>query len=305
MVKEEVIETVKKEVKADILPPVKATWNAIQAQKVWEHEHSMLVLGFDSVKSPMEAAGELLKDELAISDENLLKISVKKAIKLGKNDANKVVPFLITFGHPSERNLVLNHSKNLKNKKISLKKSVPDNYRDEFKKFEETSFKLRNMPGLDYQVQIVFDGHMMLLRTKLKDTTDTKYHFTTYKSYEPPMEASSNLKSNIKIPKGSKASPVPDPSVMSKANSSIFMTVKGMVNDITEDTFKRELMNYLQEEHRPMITDFKLKKKGLAILYCDSWASARVIATSYKDQFMNCNMSLSMFCTDNPDAMQQ
>ena len=78
-----------------------------------------------------------------------------------------------------------------------------------------------------------------------------------------------------------------------------------MVDEITEDTFKREVENYLKEEHRHMIKDFKLKKKGLAILYCDSWASARVIATSYKDKFMNCNMSLSMFCTENPDIMQQ
>ena len=52
MVKDEVIATVKKEVKDEVLPPVKATWNAIQAQKVFEHEHSMLVLGLQTDKPP-------------------------------------------------------------------------------------------------------------------------------------------------------------------------------------------------------------------------------------------------------------
>ena len=305
IVKDEVIEVVKKEVKEDVLPPVMATWNAIQAQKVWEHEHAMLVLGFESAKSPMESATDLLKNELKMSEENCLKIAVKRSVRLGKSEGGKIAPLLITFGHPSERNLALNHSKNLKNKKISLKKSVPENYRDEYKKFEDISFRLRNMPDLDYQVQIVFDGHLMLLRTKLKDTTEVKYHYTTYRTFQPPMVTVSDQKSSLKTPKGTKASPTPDTSTMSKANSSIFMSVKGMTEELTEDTFKREILSYLKEEHRSMIIDFKMKKKGLGIIYCDSWNSAKIIATKYTDKFMNYTVSFTMFCDENPDVMQQ
>ena len=305
IVKEEVIESVKKDLKKEIIPPVKATWNAIQAQKVWEHEHSLLAFGLDSQKNPMEVAEELLKNELDINNENMLKISVKKAVRLGKLEGNKVPPLLVTFGHPSERNLALSHSKNLKNKKISLKKSVPKNYKDEYKKFEDEAFKLRNMPGLEYQTQIIFDSHMMLLRVKLKDTNDNKYHFTTHSSYEPEMESETEAqKSNIKIPKGTKASPIPGMDVMTKANNSVFMTVKGMTEEITEDSFKRELLSYLNAEHRSSVLDFKLKKKGLAIIFCDSWSSASLIATSYKETFMGHPVNFSLFCTKDPEMRQ-
>ena len=286
--------------KADILPPVRATWNAIQAQKVWEHEHSLLVFGFASSKSPTEAALDILKTNLKISEENMMKISVKKVIRLGKGDGNKIPPLLITFGHPSERNLALNHSKHLKGTKVTIKKSVPKNYQDEFKRFDDQSFKLRNMPGLDYQAQIVFDGHLMLLRTKLKDTTENKYHYTTYWTFDPPMETETDQKSNIKVPPGTKASPTPAADVMSKANASIFMSVKDMTEDTTEDNFKTNLLAYLKEEHRPHVTDFKMKKKGLGIIFCNTWESANLIASTYKEKFMNHSVNFAMFCTQVP-----
>ena len=301
LVKDEVIATVKKEVKDEVLPPVKATWNAIQAQKVFEHEHSMLVLGLQADKPPMEAAENLLRNDLKVSNENMFKISVKKAIRLGKAEGNKIPPLLVTFGHPSERNLVLGHSKNLKGTRVSLKKSVPDNYREAFKRFEDQSFKLRNMPGLEYQAQIVFDGHLMLLRTKCKDTVDNKYHYTTYSKFEPPMETDTDKKSNIKTPSGTKTSPIPDSSVLSKANASLYMSVKGMKDDITEENFKKELLAYLKEEHRNFVVDFTKKKSGLAIIFCNSWESANTIATTYTNKFMNNSVSFTLFCAQNPD----
>ena len=305
VIKEEVIAEVKKDVKAEILPPVIATWNAIQAQKVWEHEHSLLVFGVQSAKPPMETAADVLTKDLKISEANMLKISVKKASKLGKDEGNKTPPLLITFGHPSERNLVLSHSKNLQGSKINLKKSVPKNYKEAYKRFDDQSFKLRNMPGLNYQVQIVFDGHFLLLRTKLRDTTENKYHYTTYWKFEPPMEAETDQKSSIKTPVGTKASPPPESSVMSKANSSVFMSVKGMSEDMTQDKFKQEFMSYLKAEHRTLVTDFTKKKKGLAIIFFDTWESASMVVNTYKDRFMDHIVSFSLFCPKNPDAMTQ
>ena len=78
-----------------------------------------------------------------------------------------------------------------------------------------------------------------------------------------------------------------------------------MSEELTEDTFKREILSYLKEEHRPMMIDFKMKKKGLGIIYCDSWNSAKTITTTYTDKFMNNPVSFTMFCYENPDVMQQ
>ena len=302
VVKEEVIAVVKRESEKEIMPSVRATWNAIQAQKVLEHEHSLLVFGYESNKTPLEATGEILKKELKISEENLLKVSVKKAVRLGNNEGNKVPPLLITFGHPSERNLVMSHSKNLRNPRISLKKSVPKIYQEEFKRFENQAFKLRNMPGLEYQTQIIFDGHLMLLRRKLMDTLDMKYHYTTYWQYEPPMSSEAVQTTTLKTPQGTVATPPPNPDLLAKANTALFAAVKGMVDDITEDTFKREFLSFLKEEHRTRLVDFKKQKKNLAVAYFDTWDTANLIATTYTDKFMNHIITLTAFSDTNQNS---
>ena len=61
LLKEEVAEAVKKEANVKLLPSVKSTWNAIQAQKVWEHEHSLLVFGLQGTNPPFEIAVDFLK----------------------------------------------------------------------------------------------------------------------------------------------------------------------------------------------------------------------------------------------------
>ena len=90
---------------------------------------------------------------------------------------------------------------------------------------------------------------------------------------------------------------------MSKANASMFMTVKGLKEDMTEDRFKEEFMAYLKEDHRALVTDFAKKKKGLAIVFCNTWESASMIANTYKDKFMDYYVSFSLFCPNNPDQM--
>ena len=91
---------------------------------------------------------------------------------------------------------------------------------------------------------------------------------------------------------------------MTKANNSVFMTVKGMTENITEDSFKRELLSYLKVEHRSFVIDFNMKKKGLTIIFCDSWTSANTIATSYKETFMKHPVSFSLFCSKDPNMRQ-
>ena len=143
----------------------------------------------------------------------------------------------------------------------------------------------------------------MLLRYKLRDTPEDKYHFMTYWQYEPPMVIESGPSSSLRIPPGTKASPPPSADVVAKTNSSLFFSVRGLNEDITEDTFKREFLKYLKEEHRNLVIDFKKQKKGLAIAYFDSWASAKLVADTYKEKFMDCNVMFSLFCPQNPSAI--
>ena len=301
LIKDELIDTVKEEVKKEMMQPLRSTWIAIQKQNVWDHEHALLVFNYDAANnSPTDSARDLLKNKLKISDENMAKIIIKQAYRLGRGSNGRVAPLFIKFGHPSERGLVLSHAKNLGNSKISVEKSVPKNYEEAFKKFKEESFKLRNMPGLDLQVQIVFDGHLMHLRTKTKDTDSDKFHYTIHSTFDPPMEPEVAVeKSSLKIPPGTRPSPKPDSALLAKINASVYMSIKGFQDNVTDDTMKRNVLEYLKEEHREKVNEIQVKKKGLLIMFCDTWENAKLISDSYK-KFMEHNVSFTLFSEKNP-----
>ena len=58
---------------------------------------------------------------MKIPQEKLNKISINKITKLGKDEDNKPTPVLVRFGHRSERNEVLFHSRNLE-KEVNINK---------------------------------------------------------------------------------------------------------------------------------------------------------------------------------------
>jgi hypothetical protein len=297
---ESLVPKVSTEVKRDILSPVKATWNAIQAEKVHEHDHSIVVFGYKVDGNTMEAAGKLLKDELKVSEDDMLKISIKQAYRLGKGANNKAPPFLIKFGHPSERNMVLSYTKNLKGKKIKVERDVPKNYQEQHKVFKDLSWKLKTMPDFEFQTQIVFDGHLMVLRYRTRDTSE-KYHWTIHSSWEPPMDSKATEKTSFKTPAGSKASPAPDPNAIAKANAAIFMTIKDLTEQHTGETVKDKLDDYLKAEHKVLVREVKVTKRpDLYIVYCDSWTSAKTISTTYKAKLIDHEVSFSLFAQKDP-----
>ena len=212
---------------------------------------------------------------------------------------------MIRFGNPSERNHILTFSKNIEDKQISVEKDIPKAYQKEHKVFKDIAFKLRNMPEMNFQTQIIFDGYYMRLRYKKKDTEHEKFHYIIHSSWKPPMEAAPAEKSSLKTPTGTKATPLPGIDVLARANSSIFMNMKGMTRKNTEDTLKNALKDYLKAEHRDLVTDVKnTKKPDLVVIYCDNWETCNTIATQYKDKFLGHEVSFSLFAKTNPAAME-
>ena len=88
---------------------------------------------------------------------------------------------------------------------------------------------------------------------------------------------------------------------MNKAMASIFMSIKNMSEDLTEDSFKNKFSAYLKDEHQSLVTDVKLKRKGLAIIFCQSWD---LIATNYKNKFLNHDVTFTLFSAKKPAATQ-
>ena len=235
-----------------------------------------------------------------MTQDSIKKIILDGAVRLGRGDSRRPPPLLMHFSHPSERNLVLSFSKNLKNNKISFEKHVPKIYQSEYKKFKDLSTKLRLMPDMNYQTQITFDSHLMLLRYKSRDTTTQKFHYVTHSEYYPPMShAASELKSSLQIPSGTVSTPVISPDVVNRANCSFFMT--GMSEERTEDTFKRQFMEFLGNEDKDSVTDCKLLKKSTAVIYCRTWEECKKIVVRLKDtKFQNEKVHFSMFSEVKP-----
>ena len=104
---------------------------------------------------------------------------------------------------------------------------------------------------------------------------------------------------------GSKASPAPDPNAIAKANAAIFMTIKDMNEQQTGETIKTKLDDYLNADHKHLVMEVKATKRpDLYIVYCDCWTSAKNIATTYKDKFIDHEVSFSLFSQKDP-AQQQ
>ena len=87
------------------------------------------------------------------------------------------------------------------------------------------------MPEFDYMTQIIFDNHLLVLRYKKKDTVTEKYHWTIHSSWEPPME-SSRVASALKTPVGNIATPSPESSLITKANSAVFGDTRGTLQQV-------------------------------------------------------------------------
>ena len=300
-IQDEIVPTLTAKITSDILKKVDAPWKLQLAEQNRDNDSRAIVFGLPVKSSPMEDAIDFLKTKLNMKEESLNKIYLKQANRLGKAKGDRPPPLLMHFSHPSDRILVFSHSKNIKDRKISLEKQVPKLYQDEHKKFKNLATKLRNLPEMNYQTDICFDGHLMLLRYKKRDTPTQKYHYVTHSEWYPPMvKASSELRSTIHIPAGTVATPVISPETTSKANCCFFMT--GMSTERTEDTFRRLLLEHINPEDRDSVTEIKLQKSHTGIIYCRSWDECNKIVLSKKDsKFHDDKVYLSMFAEKKPE----
>ena len=113
------------------------------------------------------AAFKFIKEELKASEDILSRIKIRDVIRLGAdNGVGKPPPFLIKLGHPTERNLLLPLSRNLK-RGIDVDKNIPKMYLQKHKEFKKLAWKLKTVH--DVQAQVIFDSHNLILRYKKKD----------------------------------------------------------------------------------------------------------------------------------------
>ena len=295
LVKDEAVKEVKNEMKQEF-KAIDAIWKSSLADKVWEAEHNLLVFNYNVSKAPIDDCKDFLEKEMEIKADILTNLHIKRATRLGKGKNNQPPPLMLQFSHPSDRNTVLSHSKNLKNKPFKIEKDVPKLYRKAHSEFKEEAWKLREQFG--YQTNITFSGHLMMLQFKDRNSEGEKFHYTIHKEYfPPPHESLTAQKNTLPVPPGTRATPPISPTARAKAECSVFMS--GMKTPITTDLLRSKLDDVLSAEHKSFITDVQLKKPSLAIIFCNTWDNCKTIATSYK-QFNGEPVTFKMFTSTKP-----
>ena len=300
IIRDEIAPSIKAEIKADVLKAVDGSWKSQLAEKVREHDKSAIVFGYAIVKDAFEDSVSFLEKHLKLDKKSVDSILLTSSTRLGKGSLNKPPPLLMTFSNSSDRNLVLSFSKNLKNTKLSIEKHVPKIYQSEYKKFKNIAAKLRLLPDMNYQTQITFDSHLMLLRYKARDTPTQKFQYITHSEFYPKLEqASSELKSSLYIPPGTIPTPVISPATAQKANNSFVMS--GMNIERTEETFVRLFTAYVKPEDRESLVEIKLVRKNTAVICCKSWEDCKRIIDKCKDiKFENEKVYFSLFSDEKP-----
>ena len=295
ILKAEIVKEVKSEMQGD-MKAVDAIWKASLTDKVWEAEHNLLVFNLNASKAPLDDAKEFLENEMKVNEDTFKKIHLKRASRLGKGRNENPPPLLMQFSHPSDRNLVLSHSKNLKDKQFRVEKDVPKLYKKAHGEFKEEAWKLREHFG--YQTNITFNGHLMTLQVKNRNSETDKFHYTIHKEYFPqPCDSPSLQKNSIPVPAGTLPTPPLNLAAKAKAECSLF--ISGMKTSLTADLFKTKLDELLSVEHSTKVVEFQLKRPDLAIVYCDTWDSCNSIANTYKE-FNGEKVTFKMFTNKKP-----
>ena len=228
-------------------------WKANLAKLVEEHEHSIIIHGYKITGDETEKVTEFFRNEMNISEEVMKKIKIKEVTVLGKQTSTKIPAIIVKFGHPSQRNMVLPYSKNLR-QGYRIDKNIPKPYQKEHKDFKRYQHKLR-MIHPSYQTQIIFDSHVMVLRYKEQDTAETKYNWFRTKEFTPKPSDLTVSAPREDIDTNKVASSIKDAEI----NKSII--VSGIKTELNQAEVKEEWKKYFEKDDQIKIKNNRQRSK--------------------------------------------
>ena len=281
-----------------------SSWKANLAREVFEHEHGLVVHGVridakdDTTRK--EAAKKFIKEDLKASEEIMNRIKIREVVRLGSdNGAGKPPPLLIKFGHPTERNLLLPLSRNLK-RGVDIDKNIPKMYLQKHKEFKRLAWKLKTVH--DVQTQVIFDSHNLVLRYKKQDDGATKYNWTIEREYYPkPGEASTALNRATARDPNKHDTPVLDTSDKAECNRTLIIT--GVSETVNRENVSKEIHDYIDSKDHVHVERVSLRYKGTVVITCKDWLGCKTIADNYKNKKLHDNeIFFTLFSDENPSA---
>ena len=281
-----------------------SSWKANLAQEVFNHDHGIVVHGYRFIGSDDNAKKnsviKFLKEELKASKDMLARVKVREVVRLGADDGTgKAPPVLIKFSHPTERNLLLPLSRNLR-KEISIDKNIPKKYQAKHKEFKKLAWKLKTVHNV--KSQVIFDSFNLVLRYKKHDDGVTKYNWIIEKEYHPKPGDVVTTQNRAEARDPNKHdSPAIDTSSTAECNKTIIVTK--VCDTIDRTNASMEFMTYFATIDHIHLVKVDFKSKGTVVITCRDWAGCKVISDTYeKVKFLNKDIVFTLFSETDPSA---
>ena len=277
------------------------SWKANLAQEVFNHDHGLVVHGIrvegtdDATKKA--AAIKFIREELKASEDTLSKVKIKEVIRLGTDTgAGKPPPVLIKFGHPTERNLLLPLSRNLR-RGVDIDKNIPKSYQSKHKEFKRLAWKLKTIH--DVKTQVIFDSFNLILRYKKPDDGITKYNWIIEREFYPKPSDIVSVQNRATARDPNKLdSPVIDTSSVAECHRTIIVT--GVCESIDQTNVVSHFMTYFKD-NQSHIERVTLKSKGTVVVTCPCWTSCKMITDTYeKVKLFNKDLVFTLFSETDP-----
>ena len=276
------------------------SWKAGLAREILDHEHGLIVHGVrfegNDDAARRNSAYKFLKEDLKASEDMLKRVKIREVVRLGAdNGAGKPPPLLIKFNHPTERNLLLPLSRNLKNG-VDVDKSVPKMYQKKHREFKKLAWKFKNVH--DVQTQVIFDSYNLVLRYIKHDDGASKYNWIIEKEYYPKPGDAETVQSRATTRDPNKQdSPVVD----AKGECNKTLIVTGLCDTINRTNVGEEFKIYLDTKDHDLLVKVDYKSKGTAIIICREWAGCKSIAVNYeKRKMLNKDIVFTLFSEADP-----
>ena len=282
--------------------PSESSWIATLAKEVFDHEHGLIIHGVkldgNNDQSKKAAVIKFFKEELKASEDLVNKIRIRDVVRLGsETGSGKLPPLLVKLGHPTERNQLLPLSSNLK-RGVDIDKSVPKLYLKTHKEFKRHAWKLKLLHNV--QTQVVFEGHNMILRYRKKTDGVMEYNWETDREWFPKPEDLTASLQNTKTKDPNKHD-TPKIDTSSAAQCSKSVIISGVPESVKQESAVSDFNNYFKNEDHTRITEIQYKSKGVIVIVCKDWVSAKHIADSYKKtKFGDKEIYFTMFSETDP-----
>ena len=272
-------------------------------REVFEAEHGIFIHGVRLIGADDEARKNFiktfLKDDMKATNDIMNKVRIKEVSRLGSDTgAAKPPPILVKFGHPTERNLILPLSSNLK-EGIDVDKNVPKIYQKKHREFKRHAWKIKLLYNV--KSQVVFDGCKMIVRYRKNDEGQTQYNWVIDKEWQPqPSDLEAMLSTSSTRDPNKHDTPVIDmTSSSSECNKTVIAT--GLKDTVTRENLIDQVRNFIEENDHNHIQDIKFKSKSVALIICKDWSGASHIAKKYnKKEFLGKSVFLTMFNETDP-----